>query len=338
MSRTRNLADLLDGNGDVKSAALDNVPPSNDASALTTGTLPAARLPTTIDGRDVSADGAKLDGIEVGATADQSAAQIKSAYESNANTNPFTDSLQTKLSGIEAGANVNQTAAEIKTAYESNSDTNPFSDALLSKLNGIAAGATNVTNTNQLTNGAGFVTTDTNTTYSAGNGLSLSGTQFNLGGNSIKQLKINSPSPGVIAKSGGWSEVTTSLRTSITCVSGSSSLIVNFTFVYGGNNNSQIGAFAVRDMSHNFFVNLAGFQSRAGSHGTTRHRDHDVNDVEMITVTALIDSSQTYTSNTTYSLYHRNEGSGGVAKYFFGWGQNLSQGFYAKPVCTIMEV
>ena len=45
MSRARNLADLLDSNGDVVSGALDNVPPSNDASALTTGTLPVDRVP-----------------------------------------------------------------------------------------------------------------------------------------------------------------------------------------------------------------------------------------------------------------------------------------------------
>ena len=44
MSRQRNLSDLLDSNGDVKSSALDNVPASNNASALTTGTLPDARL------------------------------------------------------------------------------------------------------------------------------------------------------------------------------------------------------------------------------------------------------------------------------------------------------
>lgn len=44
MSRARDLADLLDASGDVKSAALDNVPPSNDASALTTGTLDMARV------------------------------------------------------------------------------------------------------------------------------------------------------------------------------------------------------------------------------------------------------------------------------------------------------
>ena len=36
----------------------------------------------TVDGRDVSADGTKLDGIETGATADQTASEIKTAYES----------------------------------------------------------------------------------------------------------------------------------------------------------------------------------------------------------------------------------------------------------------
>jgi len=44
MSKARNIADLLDANGDVVSSALDNVPPSNDASALTTGTIDNARI------------------------------------------------------------------------------------------------------------------------------------------------------------------------------------------------------------------------------------------------------------------------------------------------------
>ena len=63
----------------------------------------------TVDGRDVAADGTKLDGIEAGATADQTAAQIKTAYESNANTNAFTDADHTKLDGIEALADVTDT-------------------------------------------------------------------------------------------------------------------------------------------------------------------------------------------------------------------------------------
>ena len=65
---------------------------------------------STFDGRDVATDGTKLDGIEVGATADQTAAEIKTAYESNADTNAFTDADHTKLDGIEASADVTDTA------------------------------------------------------------------------------------------------------------------------------------------------------------------------------------------------------------------------------------
>lgn len=44
--------------------------------------------------------------VEDGATADQTAGEIKTAYESNANTNAFTDADHSKLDGIEAGADV----------------------------------------------------------------------------------------------------------------------------------------------------------------------------------------------------------------------------------------
>ena len=46
------------------------------------------------------------------------------------------------------------------------------------KLDSIASGATNVTNNNQITNGAGYITSYVNTTYTAGSGLSLTGTVF----------------------------------------------------------------------------------------------------------------------------------------------------------------
>ena len=73
-------------------------------------TVPNVIVSGNVDGRDVSADGTKLDGIEAGATADQTAAEIKTAYESNANTNEFSDAEQTKLAGIEASADVTDTA------------------------------------------------------------------------------------------------------------------------------------------------------------------------------------------------------------------------------------
>ena len=84
----------------------------------------------------------KLSGIEEGATGDQTDAEIKTAYENNANTNAFTDALLSKLNGIETGATGDQTNAEIRAAVEAASDSNVFTDADHTKLNGIEAGAT----------------------------------------------------------------------------------------------------------------------------------------------------------------------------------------------------
>ena len=90
----------------------------------------------------------KLGGIEENATADQTNAEIKTAYEANSDTNAFTDAEKTKLQnldlaklqGIETGATADQSNAEIKTAYEANSDTNAFTDAEKTKLAGISSG------------------------------------------------------------------------------------------------------------------------------------------------------------------------------------------------------
>jgi hypothetical protein len=127
----------------------------------------------TVDGRDVAADGTKLDGIESGATADQTGAEIKSLYEAEADTNAYTDAEKSKLAGIEAGATADQSASEIKTLYESNADTNAFTDAEQTRLGlvtdtemGILAGATVTTaELNKLDGLAGDVvgTTDTQT-------------------------------------------------------------------------------------------------------------------------------------------------------------------------------
>ena len=105
---------------------------------------------STVDGRDLGTDGAKLDGIESGATADQTASEIRTLVDSATDSNVFTDADHTKLNAIEASATADQTDAEIRAAVEAASDSNVFTDADHSKLDGIEASAdvtdaTNVT-------------------------------------------------------------------------------------------------------------------------------------------------------------------------------------------------
>ena len=91
---------------------------------------------------------------------DLDAASIKTAYESNSNTNAFTDADESKLDGIEAGAEVNtvdsvntQTGAVVLDADDisDTTTTNKFTTASdISKLAGIEAGA-DVTDTTNVT-------------------------------------------------------------------------------------------------------------------------------------------------------------------------------------------
>jgi len=105
---------------------------------------------STFDGRDVSVDGTKLDGIETSATADQTDAEIRTAVEAATDSNVFTDADHTKLNAIEASATADQTAAEIRVLVEAATDSNVFTDADHTKLNAIEASA-DVTDTTNVT-------------------------------------------------------------------------------------------------------------------------------------------------------------------------------------------
>lgn len=107
------------GSGDSWSDAVDaNIVPDADstrnlgssASRFANGYIDDLEITNdivvvgTVDGRDIASDGTKLDGIESGATADQTDAEIKTAYENNADTNAFTDAEKTKLGTVESNA------------------------------------------------------------------------------------------------------------------------------------------------------------------------------------------------------------------------------------------
>jgi len=150
-------ANLVDGtivNVDVNaSAAIAGTkvtPAFGSQNVSTSGTAATGALTVTgniavsgtVDGRDVATDGSKLDGIDVGAKDDQTAAEIRTLVEAATDSNVFTDADHSKLNAIEPSATADQTNAEIKTAYEANADTNEFSDAEQTKLAGIETAAT----------------------------------------------------------------------------------------------------------------------------------------------------------------------------------------------------
>ena len=115
----------------------------NASAAIAQSKLNIANATTSAAGYASAADKTKLDGIETAATADQTAAEIRTLVESASDSNVFTDADHTKLNGIETAATADQTNAEIRTAVEAASDSNVFTDADHSKLDGIAASANN---------------------------------------------------------------------------------------------------------------------------------------------------------------------------------------------------
>ena len=148
-----------------------------DGSVLTEADLDSNTNQTLFAQQEITD---KLAGIEEGATADQTDAEIRTAVGNATDSNVFTDAEKTKLQnldlaklqGIETGATADQSNAEIKTAYEANSDTNVFTDAEKTKLAGISAGAgatsfASLTDTPANFSGAGGKTVKVNSSANA---------------------------------------------------------------------------------------------------------------------------------------------------------------------------
>lgn len=122
----------------------------------------------------------KLAGIETGATADQTDAEIKIAYENNANTNAFTDAEQTNLSN-QSGTNTGDELAatttlagivEIATTSEVNTGTD--NDRAVSPLSLASSQLQiDVTANNAKVSADGPVTTHSDVT-DAGSGIIIS--------------------------------------------------------------------------------------------------------------------------------------------------------------------
>ena len=101
----------------------------------------------------------------------------------------------TKLSGIESNATADQTAGEIKTAYESNDDTNVFTDAEKTKLGTVASNANNYSLPEATATVRGGIELFSNTAQSvAANAVTTTASRtYGLQLNSAGQAVVNVP-------------------------------------------------------------------------------------------------------------------------------------------------
>jgi hypothetical protein len=108
-----------------------------------------------------NADVTKLASIEANATADQTGAEIKTAYESETNTNAFTDTLKTKLEGVDSSANNYSLPASV--VHDTEKGALHATDAL--RISGHTVSLYKGDGTSE-----SVIIPDNNTTYSVGDG------------------------------------------------------------------------------------------------------------------------------------------------------------------------
>ena len=145
---------------------------------------------------------------------------------------------------------------------------------------------------------------------------------------SVVQTVVNYPESEVVVKahqpggSNAFNETPDGqYRTTINPMFENSLLLLDLTFLFGGNNNSSISGFKfmqsettnmseVSDLSNN--ASYSGGGNRQFTHGSSRQVDHDGNDRHTMHISAMVPAVNT--KARTYSLYHYSESN--ITKYF----------------------
>jgi hypothetical protein len=169
-------------------------------------TVPNLITSGNVDGRDVSVDGTKLDGIEAGATADQTITL------SGDLTGSGTTSISAQIAANVVGANeLNVTGNGTATQFLRSDGDGTFTWA---------------------------VPTDTNTTYTAGTGLSLTGTTF---ANTDPDQTVSLTQGGATTISGTYPNFTiSSTDTNTTYTAGTGLALTGTVFSNTITNNNQL--------------------------------------------------------------------------------------------------
>lgn len=135
-----------------------------------------------------------VDGTGSGLDADTLDGNHASAFYLASNPNGYTSNTGTVTSVGATAPLVSSGGTDPSISIPAaNSTTNGYmSSAYAAKLDGIAAGATNVTNTNQLVNGAGYITSSGSITGSAGSvsGLTLTNSSNGINPDNVTQNQL----------------------------------------------------------------------------------------------------------------------------------------------------
>ena len=153
---------------------------------------------------------------------------------------------------------------------------------------------------------------------------------------SIVQVATVMPNVGdVTLATASWTEPSNLLRISFTPKYATSTLIIECCFMNGGGNTNNVSHFKLYDITNSADIELSGYSNRFGVHGSSRMKDHDLNDCDNMNLQVVTTASNT--TARTYGMFSRNE-SGTVAKYFFANPSNSTELGNAKPILKITEI
>jgi hypothetical protein len=281
----------------------------------------------TVDGRDIAADGTKLDGIESGATGDQTASEILTAIKTvdgagsgldadlldGQQATAFATAAQGALadSALQSGDNISELTNDAGYSTTTGTVTSVAATAgtgiSVSGSPITSSGTLTITNTAPdqtvvLTEGSNvtitgtypnftIASTDTNTTYSAGNGIGLSGTTFSVAAGS-----------GLSQDASGLSHADTSTQAS---VDNSGATVIQDVTLDGFGHVTALGsktltAADVGAITGNQTITLSGDLSGSGTTSINAQ----------ITANVVGANELNVTGNGTTSQYLRADGDG----------------------------
>ena len=253
----------------------------------------------TVDGRDVATDGSKLDGIEASATADQSAAEIRTLVGSASDSNVFTDADHAKLDALTTsnGVILNGVTATTQSAGDSSTKiaTTAYADTAISNLVDSSPAALNTLNELAAAIGddANFSTTVTN---SIATKMPLAGGEFtgdvtshnitpdgdstrNLGTNSVRFANVYADN--FVGSGANLTGVESFVSGMILLWSGAANAIPSGFVLCNGSNSTPdlrdrfvVGAgstYSVGDTGGSANVTLSTAQLPSHSHTTNNH-------------------------------------------------------------------